>query len=73
MTGTLEWRDIGPGAWSLQLPNGDVVDLDVAALDARTLRTLNGKRVKVKVSEEKRFGWSMGGAFSAVALAIVAA
>ena len=73
MTGTLYWNDIGPGAWSLVLPNGDSVDLDVGALDPKTLRALDGKRVTITVANEQRFGWSMGGAFAVVVQTMVAA
>jgi hypothetical protein len=61
LTGTLVYRDLGAGAWTLQADDGAVYDLDVANVDRRSLDRSRGQRIQLTGRKADRMGFGMGG------------
>ena len=61
LTGTLVYRDLGAGSWTLQADDGAVYDLDVAGIDRRALDQSRGQRIQLTGQKEARMGFGMGG------------
>ena len=60
-TGTLVYRDLGAGVWTLQSDDGSTLDLDVAGVDRRSLEASRGRRVELTGRTADRMGFGMGG------------
>jgi|GEM_PF-3687103 len=58
--GTLRFRDIGPGAWTLEADDGSVHDLGVDKVDQATLERLRDRPVVVD-GRKGGFGFGMMG------------
>lgn len=63
LTGTLRFRDIGPGAWTLEARDGTVHDLTVERVSPALLSRLQDQTVEVEASPGG-FGFGMMGAGS---------
>ena len=61
--GTLRFRDLGSGAWSLEAEDGPAHDLDVRDISPERLRALDGQRVTI-VARPGGVGFGMTGASS---------
>jgi hypothetical protein len=60
LIGTLRFRDIGPGAWTLEAPDGTVHDLAVESVNPDKLSSLRDQIVEVEGSQGG-FGFGMMG------------
>ncbi len=58
LRGTLRFRDIGAGAWTLEAEDGSTHDLDVSSVPARQLKELRNTPVVVE-AREGGFGFGM--------------
>ena len=63
LTGTLRFRDIGPGAWILETSDGTVHDLVVGEIPSADLRRLRDQVVHLD-GTRGGFGFGMMGASS---------
>ena len=63
LTGTLRFRDIGPGAWTLETADGQVHDLGTDSIAPADLDRLRDRPVEVQASKGG-FGFGMMGSGS---------
>ncbi len=61
ITGTLVYQDLGSGSWVLHADDGAAYDLDVGALDRRSLERVRGQRIDVIAQKADRMGFGMAG------------
>jgi hypothetical protein len=66
LTGTLVYQDLGAGAWVLQADDGATYDLDVGAVDRRSLDSSRGRRIELTGRKAERMGFGMGGSTTLV-------
>ena len=63
LKGTLQFRDMGAGAWTLETADGSIHDLDVSSVPARQLEQLRNQPVIIQ-AREGGFGFGMMGSAS---------
>jgi hypothetical protein len=51
LKGTLQFRDMGAGAWALKAEDGAIHDLDVGAVPAPQLEKLRNQQVVIEARE----------------------